>query len=54
MKKIIDYTIVGEKYPHTLSEKVKEHMSEGWEPYGNITINHWCYQPMVKYEYMKS
>ena len=49
--KTIDYTIVEDNYMPTLIDKIKEHLSLGWQPLdGPFTIGDVAYQAMVMEE----
>jgi hypothetical protein len=54
---IIDYMIItfqpklGKANPDKLTELVKQHMEDGWAPFGGIQSNNAIlYQAMVKYQ----
>jgi len=53
-KKIIDYDIVANRYSYLVVGRVKELVSEGWQPFGNpVSIGdgyNYFAQAMVKYE----
>ena len=51
--KIYDYTIVGDSNAIELSRMVNQKITEGWQPFGNISTcvqvsKVWLFQPMVK------
>lgn len=48
--KIIDYIMVHATTPVGLTDKVREKIAEGYQPFGNMVYaNGAAFQPMVKY-----
>lgn len=49
--KIIDYKVVEADRPFRLEKEIRNAISEGWQPIGNIVHgDKWFYQAIVKYE----
>ena len=46
----MEYTILYEKNIHTLADKVREHISNGWKPQGGVAFDEddWPTQAMTK------
>jgi hypothetical protein len=51
-RKIVDYVVLFSPFQDNISEKIKDHIKEGWQPYFGLLINldNDFSQAMVKYE----